>query len=354
MADLGVGIIGAGGIAALSHLPEIAEVDGLKVVNMAGRKETRLKLLQERFDVPRYVTNWEDLLEDPEVDAVVIGLPHPLHAEAALKVLAAGKHLLMTKPLCATMDEANALVEACEAHPELSVFIRPDFTAADHVMRAATAAGDIGKITGGHCRYSHGGPEVYYAGVAEFFGEKFDKDDLWFFKSSEASVGALFDMGVYCISKITAQMGRAVRVHARLATIDKKTELEDTATILIEFENGALGTAETSWCDPARTGFMHIHGNAGKLFAPGSTGSAVDIITPTSYTDENAAPKTEALNIGESENQHAEWLRCIQGKSQPEISNIWFSRHVTEIMLASLESHKTGSWIDVQTSPSCK
>lgn len=351
MRELGVGIIGAGGIAAISHLPEIAEVDGLRVVNMAGRKQSRLDLLQRTFDVPCYCHDWDELLADPEVDAVVIALPHPLHAEAALKTLAAGKHLLMTKPLCATMDEADQLVAACEAHPELCVFIRPDFGPVDYTIRDYIAAGKIGKVSGGHARYSHGGPEIYYAGIAEFFGEEFDKNNLWFFDEGEASVGALFDMGVYCVSKIVGVMGRARRVMAHLSTIDKPTKLDDGATVMIEFENGALGTAETSWCDPARTGFLHVHGTLGKLWTPGADESRLDFIEPSSFTDENAKQVVTPISVGPGENQHAEWLRCIRDGIQPQISNIWFSRHVTEILLAAMTSHAEKRWVDITSNP---
>ena len=59
-----VGILGAGGIAALSHLPEIAAIDGMQVTHICGRSERRLRLLCDRFAVPRYSTNWNDLLND--------------------------------------------------------------------------------------------------------------------------------------------------------------------------------------------------------------------------------------------------------------------------------------------------
>ena len=69
---LNLGILGAGGIAALSHLPELAEVDGLRVTHMCGLEEDRLQLLCERFSVPRYSMTWEELLgphvgEDAEI-----------------------------------------------------------------------------------------------------------------------------------------------------------------------------------------------------------------------------------------------------------------------------------------------
>jgi predicted dehydrogenase len=114
---LQVGIIGAGGIAALSHLPEIAEVQGMRVTHLCGRTERRLEKLCERFSVPRYSLTWEDLLSDESLDAILIALPHPLHAEAGLAVIERGKHLFMQKPLCATMGEADQLVAAAEARP---------------------------------------------------------------------------------------------------------------------------------------------------------------------------------------------------------------------------------------------
>ena len=81
---INVGILGAGGIAALSHLPEIAAVDGMRVTHICGRRERRLRLLCERFDVPRFSTSWGNLLDDDELGAVIVALPHPLHAEAGV------------------------------------------------------------------------------------------------------------------------------------------------------------------------------------------------------------------------------------------------------------------------------
>ena len=123
---LNVGILGTGGIAALSHLPEIAQIDGMRVTHICGRTEGRLRLLCERYDVPRFSTSWADLLNDDELDAMVVALPHPLHAEAGLAVLERGLHLFMQKPLCTTLGEASRLVAASES-PRLASRILPSF-----------------------------------------------------------------------------------------------------------------------------------------------------------------------------------------------------------------------------------
>ena len=186
---INVGILGAGGIAALSHLPEIALVDGLRVSHICGRTESRLRLLCERFDVPRYSTSWADLLNDDALDAVIVALPHPLHSEAGLAALERGLHLFMQKPLCMTLKEADQLVEASEARPDQVVYCRPSFDALVYEMRRQLAAGAVGTVSGALARHSHGGPEVYYAEVTDSFDEQRVENDFWFFDADTAGGG---------------------------------------------------------------------------------------------------------------------------------------------------------------------
>lgn len=351
---INLGILGAGGIAALSHLPELTQVDGMRVTHLCGRTEGRLKLLCEQFSVPRYSLQWDALLSDEALDGIIVALPHPLHHQAGLAVLERGKHLFVQKPLCATMEEADQLVAAAEARPDLCVYCRPSFGAEIYEMRKRIAAGAIGRVTSAGARVSHGGPEVYYAEVADVFHEPRRDDDLWFFDPEKASVGALFDMGVYAVALLVAVLGRVVRVTARMATVVKPTSLEDTAVLILEFENGALATAETSWCDPARTSLLRIHGTGGKLWSPGQDGGLLDWIRPGSYDREWAAPIVDHLAVPPVANQHAEWLEHIRQGTQPRLSNIWTARHVTEVLLAAQESSQVSSPIPVASAPSLR
>ena len=345
---LNVGILGAGGIAALSHLPEIAEVDGMQVTHICGRRERRLRLLCERFDVPRYSTTWGDLLDDDDLDAVIVSLPHPLHAEAGLAVLKRGLHLFMQKPLCTSLDEANQLVSAGETRPGQVVYCRPSFDAAVYEMRRQLEAGAIGAVSGALARHSHGGPEIYYTEVADAFDEPRLESDLWFYDADAAGGGALIDMGVYSIANLVAILGKVDYVTARMTTVDKPTALEDTATLILEFANGALATAETGWCDPARSSYLRVHGTAGKLVL---RGDAIDYIRPSSYEREWAAPLIDEIVPAPVPNQHEEWRRCIENGKQPEISNLWTARHVSEIMIAAVNSNADGGRAAVDSCP---
>ncbi len=345
---INVGILGAGGIAALSHLPEIAQVEGMRVTHICGRTERRLRLLCQRFDVPRYSLSWQDLLNDETLDAVIVALPHPLHAEAGLAVLQRGLHLFMQKPLCTTLEEAHQLVAASEARPELTVYCRPSFSAVIYEMRRQLKNGAIGKVSGAFSRHSHGGPEIYYAEVSDSFEEKRVTDDFWFFDADTAGGGALIDMGVYSIANVVALLGKVNAVTARLLTVDKPTAMEDTATLLLEMANGALATAETSWCDPARSSYLRVHGTAGKLI---QMGAAIECIKPSSYEREWAEPTVEVITPPPALNQHEEWRRAIKSGQQPELANLWTARHVSEIMLAAVASNEAGRPITLVTEP---
>ena len=345
---LKVGILGAGGIAALSHLPEIAAIDGMRVTHICGRRERRLRLLCQRFDVPRYSTHWASLLDDDALDAVIVALPHPLHAEAGLAVLERGLHLFMQKPLCTTVEEADQLVAASEARPTQVVYCRPSFDGSVYEMRRQLAAGAIGKISGALARHSHGGPEIYYAEVADAFDEPRAEDNLWFYDSETAGGGALIDMGVYSIANLVALLGEVDYVSARMTTLDKPTAMEDTASLILEFANGALATAETSWCDPARSSYLRVHGTAGKLVL---RGDVIDYIRPSSYEREWAAPLVDEIAPASVPNQHEEWLRGIERGAQPALSNLWTARHIMEIMLAAVQSNETGARVAVHSAP---
>ncbi len=349
MSTFRVGVIGAGGIASKLHLPEMQVVEDAEVVVLAGRKQSRLETLCKKFNVPRWTHSYEEVIADPEIDGVIIAVPHPLHVKYGLLALEAGKHVHIQKPLSTSLDESEQFVSAVNAS-DRTVLALP-YVSKPHVLaaREAVQSGKLGTVSSATARFSHGGPEVYYATIQEILGEDSD-DDLWFFDAKKADVGALFDMGVYSIAHLVAILGSVKAVTCRVATLAKPTELEDTATIILEFESGVLGTAETGWCDGARTYGFSIHGTDAKVTNPSLTGDLI-LSKPSSLVDEDAPLIDEPVDTQKypNLNSHQEWVACARAGTQPEISNANFARHVTEIMLKSLESSRKKRTVDVES-----
>lgn len=349
MTTLRVGIIGAGGIAAKLHLPEMQSVSDAEVTLISGRKQSRLETLCRKFHVPRWTQNYADVIADASIEAVVIALPHPLHVEWGIQALQAGKHVFMQKPLSTSLDEADRFVQAVEQSDRTVLalpYVRQPKTLA---ARQMVAAGKLGTVSAAHVRYSHGGPEVYYAGIQQILEEQ-PADDLWFFDAEKADVGALFDMGVYAIATLVTVLGSVCRVTARCTTVGKPTQLEDTAALLLDFENGALGVAETGWCDAARSAFLSVHGTAGKLTSF-SREDALRFWRPSSQTDEDAPLLQEEVDVSSfpQENAHQYWIDCIRRGTQPELCSAATARHITEIMLAGLQSSREERPVEVRS-----
>lgn len=348
MKPLRIGIIGAGGIVAKMHLPELKELgERCEVALIAGRKETRLQTLREQFSVANHTTDYEAVIADSNIDAVIVATPHPQHVKWGLAAIEAGKHLLMQKPLCGDMTEANAFVTATEK-TDRTIMVLPHFAPSIYAIRREIEAGTIGRVSSARARTSHGGPEVYYREVREIFGEAEEEDgNFWFFDPSQASVGALFDMGVYAVSQIVALLGSVKSVCGATSTFDKPTPLEDGAALVFQMQSGALAVAETSWCDPGRTWELSVHGTAGKFVTPGSS-SGVTHFVPLSYDSDHAPIEQRVLPVDASVGSaHAHWLDCIQKGIQPPLSNAYAARHVTEVLLAGLEAGRSGRSVEI-------
>ena len=91
-----------------------------------------------------------------------------------------------------------------------------------------------------------------------------------------------------------------------------------------------------------------VHGTAGKLM---KRDEVIDYIRPSSFEREWAEPIVDQISPAPVVNQHEEWLTCILKGHQPELSNLWAARHVTEIMLAAVASNKSGRRVSVETQP---
>jgi predicted dehydrogenase len=115
MQRLRIGIVGCGEVTQILHLPTLAQLaEQFVVTALCDVSERVLQEVGDQWRVPKRYRNYQELVVQGDVDAVVVANPDVYHAEVALAAIAAGKHVLIEKPMCITLGEADAISAAQE------------------------------------------------------------------------------------------------------------------------------------------------------------------------------------------------------------------------------------------------
>jgi predicted dehydrogenase len=110
---VGVAVVGVGFVGGQAHVPSFKKIEGSELLALCARTEKRVKPLAKQYEVP-YVLDYDKLLEDPKLDAVVLSVPTPLHYESALKAIRRGKHVLCEMPIAPTIEQTRELQNEAE------------------------------------------------------------------------------------------------------------------------------------------------------------------------------------------------------------------------------------------------
>jgi len=226
---LGTGLIG---MFYTKTLHRNRSLDQVAVVY--SRTEERAKHFASEWNIPKYTTNLENAINDPETDVVVIGLPNNLHEEAVRLATKVGKHILCTKPLGRNADEARRMLKMVEETGVFGGYLE-DLAYTPKTLKAMQSVrnGAIGKILWGRSRETHSGPH-----------------SDWFWDKEISGGGAIVDLGCHCIEIIRNFIGKDVRpveVMCWAATQVHPIDAEDSAIGLVKYASGAIGQFEVSW-----------------------------------------------------------------------------------------------------------
>src|SRR5581483_6253338 len=110
--NIRIGVVGAGAIAQLAHLPVLSKMRGAQLVAVCDNDRPNARALADRFGIPDTYTDIEDLLEADDVDAVVVATPNHLHEPHVLSALAAKRHVLCERPLALTSRGVERILAA--------------------------------------------------------------------------------------------------------------------------------------------------------------------------------------------------------------------------------------------------
>lgn len=259
---LRIASVGYGDIAQRSHFPSLKKLHGkAELVAICGRDAHKAAECAERFDIPDYYTDLDQMLARDDIDAVLVLTPPEAHCDAAVRAVRAGKHVLLEKPMVRTMDEAHRILAAVEASRvtffPLPYVASPMFDA----LRRLVEAGAIGEVTNIECHKSHRGPT----------------HADWFYRKEIAGGGVLFDLGIYALGAIAYAFGPAVRVSAMCTrryesrTMDDgsqvRPDVEDIALLNLWLESGVGAVVNANF-----NGYLSHHDTRSRLVVLGREG----------------------------------------------------------------------------------
>ena len=221
---LRIGVVGAGAIAQLAHFPVLSKMRGAKLVAIGDNDRPKARALADRFDVPDVYTDIEDLLEHPDLHAVVVATPNHLHEPHVLSAIAAGKDVLCERPLALTMRGVERIINAA-ARAGRKVFVannhrfRSDVQALAGFLRGS----ELGKLTG------------IRAGA--FHHRRAEQG--WRLRRAEAGGGAFFDYGLPLLDLALwlANFPEPERVVAHMERGNGKNAVEESMLVQLHCSN---------------------------------------------------------------------------------------------------------------------
>ena len=341
---LGVAIIGCGNIAE-PYARDIASYPQVRLVGVSDLEFQRAQDLAAKYGCQAYASN-EELLADDAVELVVNLTIHHAHTEVVTQCLEAGKHVHSEKPLSLTFEEAKGLVQLAK-QKGLRLGCSP-FTYMGEAQQTAwkqVKDGRLGTVRVVYAEVNWGRIEAWHPNPGPFY-----------------AVGALFDVGVYPLTLLTAMFGpaRVVSAYGRVLHPDRVTkegvpfhiETPDFIVSAVELENGTLVRLTTNFYvgHHGKQKGVEFHGDLGSLYL--SSWQHFDAAVEFATFGDGYEP----VPLVKEPYRGTEWGRAVSDMAEaveqgrPHRATGEQAAHVVEILCAIAQSVKLGQPVDVHSS----
>ncbi|WP_299094423.1 Gfo/Idh/MocA family oxidoreductase [uncultured Metabacillus sp.] len=351
MEKIKVGVIGAGSISEM-HFESYKNNHDVEIYSVCDRNEQRAQEKAEKYGAKKYYKSYQDLLADSEVDAVSICTWNNSHAEISIAALRAGKHVLVEKPLCKTVEEAYAIERAVKENggKVLQVGFVRRFGTNTQVLKNFIDSGDLG--------------EIYYAKASCI--RELGNPGGWFADKERSGGGPLIDLGVHVIDLCWYLMGKPKVKSISGNTYNKlgnrsniknksfykaadydpdKNTVEDLANAIIRFENGASLMVDVSFT-------LHAKEDSIAVSVFGDKGGAeiepnLQIVTEKHNTIINCTPQIDSLSFDFHkglQNEIDHFVSCIK-KETETISPVQDGMEMMKILAGIYESSEKATEI---------
>lgn len=327
----GVGIIGASRVSG-GHAQAISAVPETRLAAIAEPDAQRREQFARNHPCAAYASH-TDLLADPQVDIVMIGLPHYLHAEVALAACHAGKHIFLEKPMAMTVDDCDAIITAAErAGVKLLVGHTEHFVPAGLAAKRLIQDGQLG--------------DVVFA--TDTWYRTFDLANRppWFLNRAEGGGGMWYMNGVHMLDRLTWLIGSpitAVRAWVSNPMVGQNTD--DTALAWLDFANGAHATLH-------HTGYPQEGPERNEVEIIGTQARArvqtrddrLWLSEGTRYVEQPVS--ADRSFTGAFALELTGLVRAIETDTTPPVDGLW-GRYIVAVALACEESSRSGEVVHI-------
>jgi predicted dehydrogenase len=294
MQPIRLGVIGAGLIWLRRHQPTLATLqDAFVPVAFADPSEQRRKQAAEAFPKAIIVSDYQELLALPQVDAALILTPIALNAPVATAALLAGKDVIMEKPIARSVAEAAQLLTITkEKGRKLFVLEQMGYRHADAMLVELIASGAIGDL-------------VMWERVEHVEGDR-DTGPMSFAstqwrKDANFPLGTLFDGGIHIIASLTTVFGRPQRVWATAKKLREQYGEFDHVAMLFHYANGTTGVLSHSSYLPSEQNHYIIYGSEGTI-----------VFEPTRFVVQKTGQAAREIAIPDEDTNVTMW-RALSG-----------------------------------------
>lgn len=296
------GVMGTADIARGQTIPGMQKAEHCELYAIAGRRIEKAEQYKNEFGFQKAYGSYDELLADPELEAVYIPLPNDLHCEWSIKALKAKKHVLCEKPLAVSEEQVKEMFRAAEENGvylmEAFAYLHSPFVKA---VKTELEAGTIG--------------EIRYFESAFITGRRPDTDIRL---RKETYGGAMYDLGCYPLSMALWMIGKEPeQVLASAQFSEKKIDLFTSALLL--YDNGMVANLDCGMLLPTnRLDRFHIHGTLGEIVSPVEFNQCGEI----PYTViRNGVKETKTVTAPNNYTLESEQLsRCILGEETPHVT----------------------------------
>src|SRR5688572_15998723 len=228
--ELGFGFIGAGAIAHF-HARAVAAASGGRLVGVVSRRQATAENFAREHGIGFATDDTHALLAQPGLDAVCITTPSALHLEPALAAIRAGKHLMIEKPLDATVEGTDRILREAENRGvRVGSIFQARFSDAARQIKAAIDAGRFGRMVLASCYVKWNRTPEYYTG--------------WKGRLAEDGGGVIINQAIHGVDLLQWFAGMPSEVFAWSTQRVHQIESEDTCVAALKFASGAFGAIE--------------------------------------------------------------------------------------------------------------